>query len=394
MTPPRAIAYLDCFAGISGDMLLAALLDAGLPEQVLRDGLARLDLGHVDLDIRAAQQQGLHAIRVQVSGRGEQPLRRLADLLAILHGSTLPEEITATAARAFRLLAEAEAAVHGIAVDDVHFHEIGAVDTVVDVVGAIIGLDHLGVGKLIASPIPLGHGSIDCDHGRLPLPAPAVCRLLQGVPVYGVDCATELVTPTGAALLKTLASGFGPMPPMTITATGCGAGSRTLAGNRPNLLRLIIGAPRLAEEAQQVEIIETNLDDWNPEGFPYLCEVLLARGALDVNITPIQMKKGRPAFRLQAVCDPAHGYEIKATILSETSAIGLRFRREERLTLPREQVMVTTRWGAVAAKKITGPAGTVIYPEYEECRRIAAEHQVPLTAVYRQVLQAGSDRKA
>ena len=143
-----------------------------------------------------------------------------------------------------------------------------------------------------------------------------------------------------------------------------------------------------------MEIIETNLDDWNPEGFPYLCEVLLARGALDVNITPIQMKKGRPAFRLQTVCDPAHGYEIKATILSETCAIGLRFRREERLTLPREQVMVTTRWGAVAAKKITGPAGTVIYPEYEECRRIAAEHQVPLTAVYRQVLQAGSDRKA
>jgi uncharacterized protein (DUF111 family) len=222
------------------------------------------------------------------------------------------------------------------------------------------------------------------------LPAPAVCELLRDVPVYGVDCASELVTPTGAALLKNLATGFGPMPPMTIAATGCGAGSRTLAGNRPNLLRLFVGTPRLAEESQQVEIIETNLDDWSPEGFPYLSELLLARGALDVNITPIQMKKGRPAFRLQAVCDPAHGYEIKATILSETTAIGLRFRREERLTLPREQVLVTTRWGTVAAKRVKGPAGTVIYPEYEECRRIALEHQVPLTAVYRQVIQAES----
>ena len=385
------IAYLDCFAGISGDMLLAALLDAGLPEQVLRDGLASLNLGSIDLEIQTTRQQGLRALRMEVGSRGDQPLRTLADLLAILDGSSLPKETAVAAATVFRLLAGAEARVHGIAVEEVHFHEIGAIDTIVDVIGAVIGLNHLGVGELIASPLPLGPGSIDCAHGRLPLPAPAVCELLRDVPVYGVDCGSELVTPTGAALLKTLASGFGPMPAMTITATGCGAGSRTLPGNRPNLLRLIVGTPRLAEESQQVEIIETNLDDWSPEGFPHLCELLLARGALDVNITPIQMKKGRPAFRLQAVCDPAHGYEIKATILSETTAIGLRFRREERLTLPREQVQVHTRWGTVAAKKVSGPAGVVIYPEYEECRRIALEHQVPLNLVYRQVMRADSD---
>ncbi|MBB5347371.1 nickel pincer cofactor biosynthesis protein LarC [Desulfoprunum benzoelyticum] len=392
MPPTATIAYLDCFAGISGDMVLAALIDAGLPPEVLRRGVDRLGLGPVDLDIQTTRQQGLRAVRVQVGGGGDQPLRTLADLLAILHRSGLAAEITAPAGRVFHLLAEAEAKVHGTSIDTVHFHEIGAVDTVVDVVGAMIGLHHLGIGELVSSPVPLGHGFIDCAHGRLPLPAPAVCELLRQVPVYGIDCTTETVTPTGAALLKSLATGFGPMPPMTIAATGCGAGSRPLAGNRPNLLRLIVGTQRPVAEAQRVEIIETNLDDWSPEGFPYLSELLLASGALDVNIAPIQMKKGRPAFRLQVICDPVHGDVIKAAILSETTAIGLRFRTEERLTLGREPVMVATRWGSVAAKRVMRPSGAEICPEYEECRRIAADHQVPLPEVYREVLRAGEEK--
>ena len=393
MPPTAAIAYLDCFAGISGDMVLAAFIDAGLPPAVLRRGLAGLGLGPVDLDIQATRRHGLRATRVEISSGGNQPLRTLADLLAILDRSDLAAEITAPAGRVFRLLAEAEARVHGVPVDAVHFHEIGAVDTVVDVVGTMIGLHHLGIVDLIASPVPLGHGTVDCTHGRLPLPAPAVCELLRQVPVYGIDCTTETVTPTGAALLKTLATGFGPMPPMTIAATGCGAGSRTLTGDRPNLLRLIVGTPRPAAEAQRVEIIETNLDDWSPEGFPYLSELLLARGALDVNITPIQMKKGRPAFRLQVICDPAHGDGIKTAVLSETTAIGLRFRTEERLTLARQPVEVATRWGTVTAKRVIRPSGAVICPEYEECRRIATSHRVPLPEVYREVMKAGEEER-
>jgi len=393
MPPTAAIAYLDCFAGISGDMMLAALIDAGLPPAVLRQGLDQMALGAVALDIQTTRLQGLRATRVEVSGGGGQPLRTLADLLAILHRSGLAEEITVPAGRVFHLLAEAEAKVHGVPVDAVHFHEIGAVDTIVDVVGAMIGLHHLGIGELFCSPVPLGHGIVDCAHGRLPLPAPAVCELLHEVPVYGIDCATETVTPTGAALLKALATGFGPLPPMTIAATGCGAGSRDLAGDRPNLLRLIVGTSRPAAEAQRVEIIETNLDDWSPEGFPYLSDLLLARGALDVNIAPIQMKKGRPAFRLQVICDPAQGHEIKAAILSETTAIGLRFRTEQRLTLAREPVAVATRWGIVAAKRVLRPSGAVICPEYEECRRIAADHRVPLPEVYRAVIKAGEEQR-
>ncbi len=392
MPPTATIAYLDCFAGISGDMVLAALIDAGLPPDVLRQGVGQLGLGPVALDIETTRQHGLHAVRVKVSGGSDQPLRTLADLLAILHRSGLAAEITAPAGRVFRLLAEAEAKVHGVSVDAVHFHEIGAVDTIVDVVGAVIGLHHLGIRELVCSPVPLGHGTVDCAHGRLPLPAPAVCELLRQVPVYGIDCATETVTPTGAALLKALATGFGPLPPMTIAATGCGAGSRDLSGGRPNLLRLIVGTSRPAAEAQRVEIIETNLDDWSPEGFPYLSELLLARGALDVNIAPIQMKKGRPAFRLQVICDPAHGEGIKTAILSETTAIGLRFRTEERLTLAREPVAVVTRWGTVAAKRVIRPSGPVICPEYEECRRIATEHRVPLPEVYRAVIKAGEEQ--
>ena len=393
MPSTATIAYLDCFAGISGDMMLAALIDAGLPPDVLRQGVGQLGLGPVALDIETTRQHGLHAVRVKVSGGSDQPLRTLADLLAILHRSGLAAEITAPAGRVFRLLAEAEARVHGVAVEAVHFHEIGAVDTLVDVVGAAIGLHHLGIRELISAPLPLGHGFIDCAHGRLPLPAPAVCELLRQVPVYGIHCTTETVTPTGAALLKGLATGFGPLPPMTITATGCGAGSRALSGDRPNLVRLIVGTPRPVAEAQRVEIIETNLDDWSPEGFPYLSELLLAAGALDVNIAPIQMKKGRPAFRLQVICDPAHGDGIKAAILSETTAIGLRFRTEERLTLERETVAVATRWGTITAKKVVRPSGAVICPEYEECRRIAADHRVPLPVVYREVVRAGMDKQ-
>ena len=218
-----------------------------------------------------------------------------------------------------------------------------------------------------------------------PCPRPAVCELLQGVPTYGVELSQELVTPTGAAIVKALATGYGPMPPMTMTGVGYGAGSQELANGQPNLLRLIIGTARIAVEAQEVEVIETHLDDWSPETFPYLSERLFALGALDVALIPIQMKKGRPGFLLRVICDRAAALAIKECILSETTAIGLRFRTEQRWTLPREGGTVPTRWGAVRVKKVTTPTGEVLTPEYEDCKRVATTNNVPIKEVYAEV---------
>ena len=381
--PASKIAYADCFSGISGDMFLAALLDAGLDQELLRQELDKLDIGPFDLAITTTRASGIKATRIGISAGEDQQFRNLASILDILHASRLDPEIIARAGTVFTALAKAEAKVHGLPVDQIHFHEVGAIDTIIDVVGVVIGLHHLGITRLVSSPLPWGHGFVDCAHGRLPLPAPAVCELLTGVPVYAVDITQELVTPTGAALLTTLSQGFGALPDMTITATGYGSGHHILPDRQPNLLRLLIG--HKAQEAQTVEVIETHLDDWNSEGFPYLCELLLSQGALDVSLTPMLMKKGRPGQLLRVLCHPAQGLPLKQTILAETTAIGLRFRTEARLTLEREQVLVETRWGKIAAKKVQTPAGAVIYPEYEACREIAASAQVPLQQVYRAV---------
>jgi len=231
-------------------------------------------------------------------------------------------------------------------------------------------------------------GWVRCAHGLLPLPAPAVCELLQGAPTYGVELEQELVTPTGAALVKGLAASYGPMPPMTMTGVGYGAGSQELRNGQPNLLRLVLGTARTAAEAQEVEVVETHLDDWSPETFPYLSERLFFLGALDVALIPIQMKKGRPGFLLRVISDRAASLAVKECIFSETTAIGLRFRTEQRWTLPRENGTVPTRWGPVRVKKAAIPAGEVLTPEYEDCKRVAVAHGVPIKAVYAEVARA------
>ena len=371
-------------------MLLGAILHAGFDARLLIDELARLDLPGLNVQVEQRTQNGIGCFKVEVNSERRQDLRTLPAILRLLESSSLESAIVARTADVFRSLAKAEAKVHGVSEDQVHFHEVGALDTIVDIVGTVLGLQRLGIDRLICSPLPLSHGFVQCAHGRLPLPAPAVCELLQGIPTYGVDLREELVTPTGAALVATLADGFGILPPMTIRATGYGAGSRTLANNQPNLLRLIIGEATAAEESQVVEVIETNVDDWSPESFPHLCDLLFARGALDVTLHSILMKKGRPGFTLQVICPPAFAHPLKETILAETTAIGLRFRRESRRTLPREKVTVQTRWGEVAAKRVETPGGTVIYPEYESCRAIALRHQVALPEVYHEVRCRGN----
>lgn len=383
------IAYADAFSGISGDMFLGALLDAGLPDKILIKELAGLALDGYQLQVAKTEQHGLAATRIDITiPHDHDHHRTFRTIKDLLEKSSLAPGVKEKSLAIFSALAQAEGQVHGCPPDEVHFHEVGAVDAIIDIVGAAIGLHHFGIEQLIASPLPLSQGWVECAHGRLPLPAPAVCELVKGMPVYGTDLTQELVTPTGAAILKGCCRSFGPFPPMTIEKVGYGAGSRQLANHRPNLLRLVIGTSAQVAETQEVEIIETHLDDWQPEGFPFLSEQLFAKGALDVAVIPIQMKKGRPGFLLRVVADPAIAWELKRCILSESSAIGLRFHREGRWTLPRETGSVVTSLGPVAVKKVQTPAGDVLYPEYEDCRRLALEKKIPLQQVYREVGRA------
>ena len=379
------IAYLDCFSGISGDMLLGALLDAGLPETVLQETINELNLTGYRLEIGKKTVSSLTAISVLVHVDKPQPVRHLSDIKNILNDSGLTETVKRESIAVFERLARAEAAVHGSTEEEIHFHEVGGVDALIDVAGVIAALNHLEIGRLICSPLPMPHGWVTCDHGRLPLAAPAVCELLRNVPVYGANLDQELVTPTGAALVVEKAKDFGPLPPMTLKQTGYGAGSRERGDGRPNLLRLIIGAAHHVDEAQRIEVIETHLDDWNPETWPHVSEQLMTGGALDVSLVPILMKKGRPGYLLRVLCEPARSQEVKTTILTETSAIGLRFHSEQRLTLPRTVITVETPWGPVRAKRIDTPGGPIITPEYEDCRRLAKERQVPLQKIYAEV---------
>ncbi|MDY0351981.1 MAG: nickel pincer cofactor biosynthesis protein LarC [Desulfobulbaceae bacterium] len=378
-------AYLDCFSGISGDMLLGALLDAGLPEAELTASLDSLGLSGYRLDIHRAGGSPLRATRVEVAVNEPQPHRRLPDIENILAAGGLDPEVRTKALEIFHRLAEAEAAVHGCGVNEVHFHEVGGLDAMVDVVGVVSGFLRLGVTDIHCSPLPMPRGWIGCAHGELPLPAPAVCELLRGIPVYGEAVEQELVTPTGAAIVAVLAARFGPMPPMRIHRTGYGAGSRSRSDGRPNLLRLITGERFAPAEAQTVDVIETALDDWSPETWPHVAEKLLAGGALDAVLVPIQMKKGRPGFLLRIICDPSAAEAVKNILFRETTAIGLRYHTEQRRTLPREAVTLQTRWGPVRAKKIVTPDGPVIRPEYEECRRLALDNGVPVRTVYEEV---------
>ncbi|MHB8989422.1 MAG: nickel pincer cofactor biosynthesis protein LarC [Desulfobulbia bacterium] len=385
MTNPYTLAYIDCFSGISGDMFLGALLDAGLPEMELRGQLSLLGLDGYTLNVGKKNCGAIAATTLSVESSESHPHRTLGDIRQLITASGLAEPVKATALSIFSLLAEAEAKVHGKPVDTVHFHEVGGIDSIVDIVGAAIGLGALNITHLHCAPLPMPRGWIQCAHGLLPLPAPAVCELLQGVPTYGVELTQELVTPTGAAIVKALATNFGPMPTMTITGVGYGGGSQELANGQPNLLRLVLGSARIAVEPQEVEVIETHLDDWSPETFPYLSERLFALSALDVALIPIQMKKGRPGFLLRVICDRAASLPIKECILSETTAIGLRFRTEQRWTLPREIGTVPTRWGEVKVKKVTTRTGEVLTPEYEDCKRVALANNIPLKEVYAEV---------
>lgn len=368
-------------------MFLGALLDAGLPFDVLSDTLKGIDLHGYQLVAQpAAHDSAIAATQFQVQLTGHQHPRDWQTIRALLTESRLSAPVISRSIAIFQTLAIAEAKVHGCPVDQVHFHEVGAVDSIIDIVGAAIGLDYFSITNLICAPLPMGRGWVKSCHGVLPLPAPAVCELVKGVPIYGVDLEMELVTPTGAAIVKTCVQNFGSLPAMTIANIGHGVGSKQRPDGQANLLRLMIGEAQSVAELQEVIVIETNLDDWSPETYPFLCDRLFGSGALDVALIPIQMKKGRPGFTIQVIAAPVHAFVLRQILFSETSAIGVRFRREERQTLPRRLGTVLTRFGEVKVKLIDIPGGNRITPEYEDCRRIAFESGAPIAEVYRAVM--------
>jgi len=320
------IAYFDCFNGASGDMILGALIDAGLSVDRLRKSLGGLKLAGYAIRADKVIKQGLAATRfcVEVAADADQPHRHLSDIRAALQAGDLADSVKANALRIFERLAEAEARAHGTTVDKVHFHEVGAVDAIVDVVGAAIGLDALGVERVMCSAIPVGSGVIRCDHGEMPVPAPATAILLENVPIAASSERFELTTPTGAAILTTLAEAFGPMPAMTSDAVGCGAGQRE-GQARPNILRVLLGqaADTTAEPDDaddEVAVLEANVDDATAETIGYACERLLSAGALDVYCTPIVMKKNRPAVKVTVLCQPGAVETMESLLFAETAS--------------------------------------------------------------------------
>lgn len=384
------LLYFDCFSGVSGDMTLGALIDLGVPVPWLKEKLAGLPLSGFDLTAADVAYNGIHAKRVEVSAHGHAH-RNYADIRDLIAKSPLAENVRTRASAIFARLAAAEAGVHGCLPEEVHFHEIGGVDSIVDVVGTALCLDYLGITHVTASEVPTGTGFVDCSHGRLPIPAPATAALLKGVPVRGSDAACELTTPTGAAIVTGLARSFGPIPPMILKGVGYGAGSRNLKPG-PNLLRLLLGEPvhSAADGIQQerIVVVEAGIDDMNPELFGFVMERLFDTGALDVCWIPIHMKKNRPGTLLQALCAPERLKAIVECVLTETSTLGVRHYEAGRCVLAREIVTVETSFGPLPVKRVCRPPHPAHHvPEYEVCRRIALERHLPLRRVYETVLR-------
>jgi pyridinium-3,5-bisthiocarboxylic acid mononucleotide nickel chelatase len=430
LVPPMRIAYLDCFSGISGDMFLGALVDAGVPPRVLEETVAQLQLG-ARLEISRVMRSGISATKVDVYVGDEKDMpreeywakhsvvqtpasaqhghthphshehqhehsivvenppephqhsRSLTEIRGIISKAGISENAKKLAINIFEALGAAEAKIHDIPVEQVHFHEVGAVDAMVDIVCAAVGAEALRVDQIVCSPLNVGGGTVKCAHGTFPVPAPATVELLKGVPVYSSAVQAELVTPTGAAIIRTLAGRFASFPQMKIERSGYGAGSRDFPGY-PNVLRLTLGEETPAEQISRetVTILEANLDDLNPQLFGYVLDRLFEAGALDAFAAPIQMKKNRPGTLLTVLCDAEHATKLTEIIFQETTTLGVRRREDSRQCLARRWENVRTQWGEVRIK-IGSMNGTVTNysPEYEDCRKIASEHHLPLKAV-------------
>lgn len=403
----RVLSF-DTFAGISGDMTVGALLALGLPFEHLRAELGRIDLGGYRLTAEPRMVQGIAATKFDVHldaapAHAHGPAhehahehahghRSFRDIRALLERSGLAPKAKELALRIFTVLAEAEGRVHAKPAEEVTFHEVGAVDSIVDIVGTAIGVAHFGIEAAYVGPLPGGSGIVRSQHGPLPVPPPATVELLRGFDLRLGDGEGELVTPTGAAIVAAMARPRSEAPPLRVSAVGYGAGTRTWT-DRPNLLRLILGDAEVDLEHDEMLVIETNIDDANPELYDFALERLFAEGARDVSLSPIQMKKNRPGTSLRVVCEPADRDRLAAVVLSETTAIGVRFYTVRRLKLRRESLTVATEHGEVRVKVSYAPDGRVNFaPEYDDCARLARAAKVPLKVVYQAALTAASKR--
>ena len=380
------IAYFDCFAGASGDMILGALLDTGLPLETLKTELAKMGIGHYDLRLEAVVKKGLagsQALVVVDEKHHQHHQRHLADIKSIINDSSLSDNVKQKSISIFQRIAKAEAKVHHTDIENIHFHEVGAVDAIIDVVGAVVGIEELGIEKIYCSPLHLGSGTVECAHGTLPVPAPATAELVKGYPAYSTGVVGELLTPTGAAILTTLAEDFGPMPPLSIDCIGYGAG--TSDPTIPNLLRVFIGGLNDQAgyvETEQVAVIETNIDDMNPQLYDYVIEEVLKRGAMDIFLASVQMKKNRTGILLTIVCSPVSVWDFANFLLRETTTIGTRWRLENRIKASRTIQKIDTPYGKIRFK-LAEIDGEVINasPEYDDCKRAALHNKVPIKKV-------------
>ncbi len=389
-------AYFDCFNGAGGDMIVASLLDAGAEASSFREGLYSLGVTGYEIIIEKVCKQGFAATRfdVRLDESTDQPHRHLKHVVEIISQSALPASVKDQSIRVFERLAKAEAAVHGSTIEQVHFHEVGAIDAIVDVTGTMLALHLLGVDRVVSSAIPVGSGTVTCQHGVMPVPAPATAELLKGVPLAATDETGELTTPTAAALLTTLAEDFGPLPSMSLESIGLGAGTRD-GQRRPNVLRVMLGCETChttipGTETDLITVLETNLDDTTPEIVGYCIERLLDKGALDVYAMPIQMKKSRPGLILTVLCPADRVSAMERIVFSETKTLGIRRMEARRTKLMRRQETVSTPFGEIRMK-ITALDGTAhASPEYEDCRSAAKQHHVPISEVMTAAMRAWS----
>jgi uncharacterized protein (TIGR00299 family) protein len=381
------IAYFDCFSGISGDMTLGALIDLGVPVEWLKDSLRKIPLSGFDLRTESISRKGIGAVRVIVETKDDKASRDYAEIKALIENSPLEDRIKKPSLDIFDKLAAAEAGIHGCPKEHVHFHEIGGIDAIVDIAGVSLCLDYLGIKTVVASNIRVGTGFVSCEHGTLPVPAPATLEILRGAPVQGTGIPHELVTPTGAAIVVTLAESFGSIPNMTVDKIGYGGGKRDLEAT-PNVLRIVLGTASSEYLADRIVVVETCIDDMNPEFFGFMMDRLFQDGALDVYWVPVFMKKNRPGTQVQVLCRQERKHAVIKRILSESTSLGVRIYDVDRQMLARDSIKINSVFGEVQIKRITGSDGTCSYtPEYEACKRIALEKNIPLKNVYETLLR-------
>ena len=392
------IAYFDCFSGISGDMTVGALLDAGLKIETLEEELNKLGLSGYQLEVNRLTKKGICATQFRVKIKEEGVERRFKDILDILEKSKLDEEIKKETKKIFFNIAQAEAKIHQKDIDKIHFHEVGGLDCIIDITSAVIGIKKLGIKEVYSSALPLGKGFVECAHGIIPVPAPATLELLKDIPTYDGRVDSEMVTPTGAAIISTLAKIFGERPLMKIERTGYGAGEKEFS--IPNLLRVSIGKKILKDEelkdgyvSDNAVLIETNIDDMNPEFYDYIMEKLFCQGALDVFLTPMQMKKNRPAHMLSIIVYEQNLKEILEVLFSESATLGVRIREIKRLRLLQQDFIAETKYGKIRVKVGIFKGKTKnIAPEYEDCKKMAKQYEVPLKEVYEEAKKVAYEK--